>query len=56
MAVDIEPSFAEARKVNPVSRRLASTEAACRQLGFRAEIGLEEGLRDLVAWWRHADG
>jgi UDP-glucose 4-epimerase len=55
MAVDIEPSFAEARKVNPVSRRLASMEAACRQLGFRAEIGLDEGLRDLVAWWRNAD-
>ena len=40
------------RKVNGVTRRLASTEAAARDLGFRAEIDLESGLRDLVAWWR----
>ena len=55
MNTDVKPTFAEARKVNPVSRRLASTEAACKQLGFRTQIGLEEGLRDLVAWWRQAD-
>ena len=52
MNVDVPPAFADARKVNPVSRRLASTEAACTQLGFKAQIGLEEGLRDLVSWWR----
>lgn len=40
------------RKVNGVTRRLADTEAAARDLGFRAEIDLATGLRDLVAWWR----
>ncbi|HTW16425.1 MAG TPA: NAD-dependent epimerase/dehydratase family protein [Nocardioides sp.] len=40
------------RAVNGVSRRLADTGAAERDLGFVAEVGLEEGLRELVAWWR----
>jgi UDP-glucose 4-epimerase len=49
---DLEPEFGPARKVNPVSRRLADTKAAAADLGFTPEIGLEAGLRDLVAWWR----
>jgi UDP-glucose 4-epimerase len=40
------------RAVNSVTRRLADTSEAARQLGFKAEISLDEGLRDLVAWWR----
>jgi len=40
------------RSVNPVPRRLASTEKAERLLGFRARVGLDEGLRRLVAWWQ----
>jgi UDP-glucose 4-epimerase len=55
MEVDIAPTFTEARKVNPVARRLASTDAACKQLGFRAQIELDQGLRDLVAWWRQTN-
>ena len=47
------PQHAEARKVNPVPRRLASVEAASRETGFHAAVGLEEGLRDLVGWWWH---
>jgi UDP-glucose 4-epimerase len=43
--------FGPARAVNSVTRRLAATDAARRDLGFTAEIGLEEGLRRLVAWW-----
>ncbi len=41
-----------------VSRRLADTTAAREQLGFQAEVTLEEGLRPLVAWWSEtrADG
>jgi UDP-glucose 4-epimerase len=53
MGSSLEPAHAEARKINPVSRRLASTEAAERELGFRAVISLDEGLRDLVRWWQH---
>jgi UDP-glucose 4-epimerase len=44
--------FGPERKVNPVSRRLASTEKAERMLGFRAAVSLDEGLSRLVAWWR----
>jgi UDP-glucose 4-epimerase len=40
------------RKVNPVPRRLADPGAAERDLGFRAEIGLDHGLQRLVQWWR----
>jgi UDP-glucose 4-epimerase len=40
------------RGVNPVPRRLASTEKAERMLGFRAQVGLDEGLRRLVHWWQ----
>lgn len=40
------------RAVNGVVRRLASTTAARRDLGFEATIGLDEGLRQLVEWWR----
>ncbi|MFJ5956261.1 NAD-dependent epimerase/dehydratase family protein [Paenarthrobacter sp. NPDC092416] len=40
------------RAVNGVARRLADTTAARRDLGFEAAVGLEDGLRSLVAWWR----
>lgn len=46
------PEFGPERKVNPVPRRLASTEKASGLLGFEAQVPLEDGLRRLVAWWR----
>lgn len=49
---EIAPEFAAERSVNPVPRRLASTAKAEGLLGFRAEIPLDEGLRELVDWWR----
>jgi len=49
----LTPQFAPERSVNPVPRRLASTLKAERLLGFRAEVGLEDGLRELVDWWRN---
>ena len=52
MGSSATPTHAEERAVNPVSRRLASTAAAEKHLGFKAEIDLDEGLRDLVEWWR----
>lgn len=51
MGVDLPPEYGPARKVNPVSRRLADTSKAERLLGFRTEVSLEEGLRRLVEWW-----
>lgn len=52
MGREMTPEYGPERKVNPVSRRLACTKKAERMLGFRTEIGLEEGLRRLVEWWR----
>ncbi|MQY14349.1 UDP-glucose 4-epimerase [Streptomyces sp. RB5] len=51
-ASGLEPVHGPARKVNAVTRRLADTSAAEERLGFKAEIGLRDGLADLVAWWR----
>src|SRR2546430_7975141 len=45
------PEFGPARAVNGVTRRLADISAAARELGWRPEIGLDEGLRGLVKWW-----
>ncbi|HEV3025558.1 MAG TPA: NAD-dependent epimerase/dehydratase family protein, partial [Pirellulales bacterium] len=42
------------RAVNPVPRRLADVRKADRLLGFRAAVGLEDGLRRLVEWRRDA--
>jgi nucleoside-diphosphate-sugar epimerase len=40
------------REINGVSRRLADTSRARQLLNWKAEIGLDEGLRRLVSWWR----
>ncbi len=52
MRSNLQPEYGPERKVNPVSRRLADVSKAADMLGFRAEIGLERGLEELVAWWR----
>jgi UDP-glucose 4-epimerase len=44
--------FGPQRGVNGVTRRLADVSLASERLGWKAEIGLDEGLRRLVAWWR----
>jgi UDP-glucose 4-epimerase len=40
------------RGVNKVPRRIADTSLAREQLGFEAEVDIEQGLRLLVEWWR----
>src|SRR3954468_1675456 len=52
MGSNLRPEYGPPRKVNPVPRRLAHTRPAERRLGFRAEVGLDEGLRRLVRWWQ----
>ncbi|WP_375431147.1 NAD-dependent epimerase/dehydratase family protein [uncultured Friedmanniella sp.] len=52
MGSDLGVEHGPDRPVNGVTRRLASTEAASRDLGFTATVGLTEGLTELVAWWR----
>jgi UDP-glucose 4-epimerase len=48
----LSPTFHPPRKVNPVPRRLADTSRAAQDLGFRALVSLEDGLRDLAEWRR----
>lgn len=48
----LEPEHANERSVNAVRRRQGDPSRARDLLGFEAEVGLVEGLRRLVAWWR----
>jgi len=50
------PEFHPPRKVNPVPRRLANPGRARKDLGFRAQVPLEEGLRRLASWRQAALG
>jgi UDP-glucose 4-epimerase len=52
MGVHQPPEYGPERKVNAVSRRLASTAKAEHMLGFTASVSLDEGLSRLVQWWR----
>jgi UDP-glucose 4-epimerase len=52
MGSDLPVEHGPERAVNGVARRLADTSAARRDLGFEARVGLEDGLRELVAWWQ----
>jgi nucleoside-diphosphate-sugar epimerase len=52
MGSGLKPEHGPERKVNPVPRRLASTDRARRLLGFDTLVSLEEGLRRLVVWRR----
>lgn len=54
MGSDLTPVYGPERSVNPVPRRLASTEKAERMLGFKAGTDLEQGLRRLVGWWQES--
>lgn len=48
--------YAEERKVNPVKRRQGGTAKAKKVLGFTTEVGLRDGLGQLVAWRRAKTG
>jgi UDP-glucose 4-epimerase len=52
MDSDLSVEFGPERAVNGVTRRMADTSAAREQLGFQAEVDVEEGLTRLVDWWR----
>jgi UDP-glucose 4-epimerase len=52
MGSDLDVEYGPERAVNGVTRRLADTSAATRDLGFTAEIDLEAGLAELVDWWQ----
>jgi UDP-glucose 4-epimerase len=46
------PLHQEARAVNPVPRRLADVSKARELIGFKATHALEEGIAELIGWWR----
>ena len=46
---DLSPVF-EGRDVNLVKRRQCSTEKADRELGFKAEVVVKDGLKNYVRW------
>ena len=50
---DLGIEYHPARDINPVERRLAEVSRARDELGFNATITLDDGMRDLVAWWRN---
>jgi nucleoside-diphosphate-sugar epimerase len=52
MGSDLSVEFGPQRAAAKVSRRLADTHKARERLGFEAQVGLDEGLRRLVEWWR----
>ncbi|MGZ4640169.1 MAG: NAD-dependent epimerase/dehydratase family protein, partial [Actinomycetes bacterium] len=52
MGSDLGLEHGPERAVNGVTRRLADISAARRDLGWEPTIGLEDGLRLLVEWWR----
>jgi UDP-glucose 4-epimerase len=49
---EFEPVFEPVRKVNPVTRRLASTRHAREKLGFSASVDLADGLERLAEWFQ----
>ncbi|MCX2750267.1 NAD-dependent epimerase/dehydratase family protein [Arthrobacter sp. MI7-26] len=52
MDSDLSVEHGPERAVNGVSRRLADVSAARSDLGFAAEVPLDDGLRELVKWWQ----
>lgn len=56
MESELQVEFGPERAAAKVPRRLADTRHARDRLGYEAEVGLEDGLRRLVEWWRAARG
>jgi nucleoside-diphosphate-sugar epimerase len=52
MKSDLKPEYGPARKVNPVSRRLADISRAKKYIGFQSQVTLDEGLSHFVNWWQ----
>ncbi|MCB9252295.1 MAG: NAD-dependent epimerase/dehydratase family protein [Flavobacteriales bacterium] len=48
---DLKPEYREENSINPVSRRLADISKAKKLLNFTPSISLEEGLKELSAWY-----
>jgi UDP-glucose 4-epimerase len=51
MDSDLQPEHGPDRATGGVTRRLADISAGARDLGWRPEITIDDGLRGLVDWW-----
>jgi UDP-glucose 4-epimerase len=47
---ELEPEYKKSEQLIPASRRRAATQKAEKELGFKAEVSLEEGLKKLIEW------
>ena len=47
---EVEIEFKEVEDATLVSKRIGSVEKAQQDLGFKAEVSLEEGLREVINW------
>jgi UDP-glucose 4-epimerase len=47
----LEPVHMPANTINPVSRRLADISKAEKMLGYKPQVTLEQGLKELSAWY-----
>lgn len=52
----LKPAYREARTVANVQRRRAAVGKAEKLLGFKANISLEQGLRELIRWRQSTKG
>ncbi|HEY2400951.1 MAG TPA: NAD-dependent epimerase/dehydratase family protein [Steroidobacteraceae bacterium] len=52
MGSSLPLEYGPPRGVNAVTRRLADISLAKKRLGWKPEVGLEDGLERLVSWWR----
>ena len=52
MGSELPVEHGPARTVNGVTRRLADISTAAERLGWKPEISLVDGMRELVGWWR----
>ena len=52
---NLKPDYAEERKVNPVSKRIADISKAKTLLGYKPKISLEDGLKKLSDWYFSKD-
>ena len=50
----LQPEYHEVRKVNNVRARRSTTEKAEKLMGFKAQIELESGLKELLNWHKQA--
>jgi UDP-glucose 4-epimerase len=53
MDSSLEIEYGPERKLTAIPRRIADVTKAKERLAFQTEVNLDQGLRRLVAWWRH---